>query len=268
MRRAIALLVIVLAGGLLAQPTVASASAGRPALTVQETGNSRLCQRYQHLDVSDGDGPGYTIYNDMFGSSGQCLVNQGGGTNFRVTASDAFSRKAQPVGFPDIFYGCSRGTCSPGTALPRRVSALRDPQVSWYSTDRASGQWNAAFDIWFGRRRQVSGQPDGAELMIWLDERGAAVPTYDGGKYRREDGATWYLDHWRTCLDRTCWNYVRFWRVRRTTHVTRLALGPLIDAAERSGLIKRSWWLESIAAGYELWQHGAGLATTWFSASP
>jgi hypothetical protein len=62
----------------------------------------------------------------------------------------------------------------------------------------------------------------------------------------------------------TCWNYVRFWRVHPSSHVRRLPLKPFISAAGRDGLIRRSWWLESIAAGYELWRHGAGLTTTWF----
>jgi hypothetical protein len=67
--------------------------------------------------------------------------------------------------------------------LPRRVDRPRSPETSWYTTGRAGGQWDASYDLWFTRNRQISG---------------------------------------------------------------------------------RSWWLESIAAGYELWRHGADLATTWF----
>jgi hypothetical protein len=36
-------------------------------------------------------------------------------------------------------------------------------------------------------------------------------------------------------------------------------------AAERRGLMKRSWWLTSVEAGFEIWRGGVGLSTTQFS---
>jgi endoglucanase len=221
-----------------------------------------LCKTYQHLNV----GGRYALYNDTFGSRKQCLVNRNGWSNFRVSASDAASKNQEPQAFPDIFYGCSRGWCSPGSSLPERVSALDHPQASWYSDDGAGGLWDSIFDLWFPKTRQTNGQPNGAELMIWVNDRGYQIPTYDHGQYVRIDGTSWYFDHWRPCLKGTCWNYVRFWRVHRTSHVHRLSLNPFIQTAERSGLIERSWWLETISAGYELWRGGRGLDTTWFSA--
>jgi hypothetical protein len=144
------------------------------------------------------------------------------------------------------------------------VSALTAPEASWYNRDRAAGRWNTAFDVWFSRSRQTWGQPNGAELMIWLNEREFQIPTYDEGRYVRIEGTWWYFDHWRPCWDGVCWNYVRFWRLRSTWHVRHLWLNPFIRTVERAGLISRSWWLETIAAGYELWWGGRGLATTWF----
>jgi hypothetical protein len=239
-----------------------AADATGPATASAGTSSVSLCTPRQHLNV----GAGYALYNDVFGSRKQCLVNRNGWANFRVSASDAASKNSEPVAFPDIFYGCSRGWCSPGSALPARVSALSHPQANWYSDDRADGVWDAALDLWFPRTRQTDGQPNGAELMIWLNERGSEIPTYDHGRYVQIDGASWYFDHWRTCLSGTCWNYVRFWRVHRVSRARGLSLNPFIDTAEHSGLIERSWWLETISAGYELWQGGRGLDTTWFSA--
>jgi Glycosyl hydrolase family 12 len=240
----------------------AAGTAGPAAASNGPSSAISLCTPHQHLDVDAR----YALYNDVFGSRKQCLVNTNRWANFRVSTSDAASKNQEPQAFPDIFYGCSRGWCSPGTTLPARVSALSHPQANWYSDDRAGGVWDAALDLWFPRTRQTSGQPNGAELMIWLNDRGSAIPTYDHGRYVRIDGASWYFDHWRTCLSGTCWNYVRFWRVHPASHVRGLSLNPFIATAERSGLIERSWWLETISAGYELWRGGRGLATTWFSA--
>jgi cellulose 1,4-beta-cellobiosidase len=252
MRRAAVLLLLAAVGAAAALPGDAVAAAGQYRVT-------SLCRPSQHLNAGS-----YTIYNEMLGSREQCLANRNGWSNFRVTASAADSRGPRPLGYPDVYYGCSRRWCSPGTVLPRRVDRLRSPETSWYTTDRAGGQWDASYDLWFTKNRQISGHPNGAELMIWLDERGSSLPTYDGGRFVRTDGASWYMDHWRPCMQGTCWNYVRFWRVHPSTRVRRLRLKPFISVAGRDGLIRRSWWLESIAAGYELWRHGAGLATTWF----
>ncbi len=260
MRRAAALAALTAISLAIAHP--ASASAAKRQRPVSFS----FCRRYQHLNVGNSLGTRYTVYNDMFGSPTQCLANSNRWSNFQVAKSAAFSRNQEPQAFPDIYYGCSRGWCSPDTVLPLRVYALNRPETSWYTTDRAGGQWDVAYDLWFSRTRQISGQPNGAELMIWLNERGSRVPTYDGGRYLRIAGTSWYMDHWRPCRQRTCWNYVRFWRVHRTSQVSHLWLDPFIRSAEGKRLIERSWWLDSIAAGYEIWRNGTGLATTWFSA--
>lgn len=255
MRPAIALVALA-AVSALAWPVTATAAAGA------RTSRTSMCVRYQHLDV-DGR---YTVYNDTFGSPAQCLVNRDRWANFQVTVSKASTRGPETQAFPDIYYGCSRGWCSPGSTLPERVSALKSPEASWYNHAQAAGRWNAAFDVWFSRGRQTSGQPNGAELMIWLDAHSYRIPTTDHGRFVRIEGTWWYFDHWHPCRSGACWNYVRFWRSRSTWHVHNLQLAPFIKAAERAGLISRSWWLETISTGYELWRGGQGLATTRFSA--
>jgi hypothetical protein len=41
-------------------------------------------------------------------------------------------------------------------------------------------------------------------------------------------------------------------------------LKKFIAIAIRRGLIRRSWWLENIEAGFEVWRGGVGLASTRF----
>jgi hypothetical protein len=96
--------------------------------------------------------------------------------NFTVARSSARSTGIEPVACPFILRGCSWGTCSPRSGLPRRVSALGRPAVTWTTSLHADGRRNAAFDVWFGKHAMTTGQANGAELMIWLRARGITVP--------------------------------------------------------------------------------------------
>src|SRR5579859_7314056 len=133
----------------------------RPATT-------RLCRRFQHVPTWGADGTSLVVRNDNYGGQRECLANVDRWANFAVTASAARHAGREPVAFPNIFYGCSWGICSPGTRLPRRLSRLRNPMTSWYTAGRPGGRWDVAYDIWFARRRRTNGQDDGAEIMLWL----------------------------------------------------------------------------------------------------
>jgi hypothetical protein len=246
---------------LAAQPS-ASAARAAPAQQPHKT----MCKRYQHTTVRTGAGARFVVKNDNFGHRRLCLAVSGGWPNFTVSRSSVRSRHSDPQAYPFVLRGCSWGTCSPGSGLPRRVSALRRPGATWYTSQRAGGTWDAAFDIWFGRHRLRTGQARGAELMIWLNARGLGVPSR--ARVVHLAGTRWYLQHWRACHRGGCWNYLQFRRVRPVTGVHGLRLMPFIHHAEARHLIKRQWWLENIEAGFELWHGGAGLATKWFWARP
>jgi hypothetical protein len=125
-----------------------------------------------------------------------------------------------------------------------------------------------AYDLWINKGRQVaaSGQPDGAELMIWLNERAVPAPApgtptvaVEGVRYyrieiaRREHGISWPLIIYR--------------RVAPVTSVRNLGLlGFVADAAAQHQL-SMSWYLESVEAGFEIWRGGAGLDSRSFALS-
>ena len=48
--------------------------------------------------------------------------------------------------------------------------------TGWVTAQPGTGAYDVAYDIWFnrapGRAPGTSGQPDGAELMIWLNHNG------------------------------------------------------------------------------------------------
>jgi hypothetical protein len=223
-----------------------------------------ICQEHHYRLVTGASGRRYAVENGNFGGRPECITNTGLRPNFTVTRSGADSRGPEVDAYPFALYGCSWKLCTPGAALPARVSRVARASASWSIRTAARGRWNAAFDVWFGRHRSaIDGQARGAELMIWLNARDyPAVPS----RVIRVDGRGWYVYHWVTSHDGAHWNYVQLRAVRPVTSVRELALMPVIRRVEKMGLIRRSWWLLNIESGFEIWQGGVGLATTSFSA--
>src|SRR5262249_27253550 len=106
----------------------------------------------------------------------------------------------------------------------------------------------------------TSGQPDGAELMIWLNHNGPVRPfgsqvstaTIGGRSYQ-----VWF--------GKQAWNTISYSMVTGTTSVRDLDVGQFAADALRRGYLGKSWYLIDVEAGFELWQGGAGLTTDSFA---
>lgn len=241
--------------------TIQPVAAATPAYSAPPV----ICASFWHRVV----GGAYVVRNDNFGGMHECL-STGGKTGFDIAASSS-PRVSKVIAFPSIFRGCTYGVCSPDSGFPVLASHVRRQVTSWRIRTRGlRGTWNAAYDLWFFRHRNISGQATGAELMIWLAHQGVSR-VLRGSPILRIDGASWYLMHWRTGKvingRSLTWNYVQFRRVIQTNHVTHLRLDPFIRAAEARGLVLPSWWLSAVMAGYEVWSGGKGLATDSFQVS-
>jgi len=227
----------------------------------------RLCRPYQHVAAFGADGAGLVVRNDNYGGRRECLANVNRWANFTVISSQARRTGDEPAAFPDIFYGCSWGVCSPGTKLPKRLSRLRNPVTSWYTAGHPRGRWDAAYDIWFAKQRHMSGQDRGAEIMLWLRTGGLGRP---GSRGLVIDRRHWEVEHWTTTdpVSGRRWPLIIFRMVHPRGFVRHLALMPFFRRAESLGLLQRSWWLTAIEAGFEVWRGGAGLRTTSFWVRP
>jgi hypothetical protein len=206
------------------------------------------------------NGARYVINADNWGGGNACL-SVPGGPRFTVMSQRA-PRRASVLAYPDISRGCSGGYCSPGSGMPVRLSALGDPVASWRTADNAPGEFDTALDLWFG--------PDpysapSAEIMIWLDSQ--HVPPF-GAQRIRIDGADYELRAKTARGGSSSWRYLAFRRTAPVTGITGLKLAPFIRYAERRGLIRPSAGLWDVAAGFEIWSGGAGLATRSFSLNP
>jgi len=236
------------------------------AATVQVKGPDQhhrlLCRPYQHVMTVSSAGVRYVVRNDNYGHARECISSGDGRPGFVVVRSGARIGQAEPVAYPDIFFGCSWGVCSPRSGLPRRADRVRSLVTSWSTQLRAAGQWSAGYDLWFDRTPSVSGQSTGAELMIWLNSRGFPPNQWPVVVI---DHQRWHLAHWVTRHQGKRWAYVQFRSVAGRTRVRNLNVKPFILAAERAGLIRPTWWLVTVEAGFEIWRGGVGLRTTRFA---
>jgi hypothetical protein len=260
-RDAAALLILAVTACVAAPPGAASASSAssRPAA------RTTICRQRGYEAVTAARGGHYLVKNDNYGGRPECISNRAGRPNFTVTRSGADSYSSAVMAYPYVLYGCSWGLCTPGSRLPAPVRTVRRATASWSTGERAAGRWNAAFDIWFGRKRSaIKGQARGAELMVWLN-------AHDYPAVRstviRVDHRRWYVYHWMTSNGGAHWNYIQVRAVRSVRSVRRLSLLPIIRRVEKMGLIRRRWWMLNIESGFEIWHGGRGLATKSFSAS-
>jgi hypothetical protein len=202
-----------------------------------------------------GVGGHYSINPDGFHES-MTLANVGYGNNFTVAISTPATGRV--LAFPDFLFGCSWGVCSPHRTLPVQISRDGDPGASVSTGGQPKGQYNAAFDIWLELKPYLSGQPHGAEIMIWPRET-ANLGSLRGSPEVRIDGALYYEIAWRAGNTHGTWNYVQFRKVSQSDSLRGIHLNDFFKAAEARGWVSPRWYIQSITAGFEIWSGGEGL---------
>jgi cellulose 1,4-beta-cellobiosidase len=264
---AIAATLLVALGTFLVARTI-SGSGGLPAPTASPAAASAttLCQE-RTAAVSGGT---YTVQNNEFDSGASECVGSDGGADFTVANSSiANATNGSPGAYPSIYQGCHWGNCSSGglTGHPVQVSALTPGQVttSWSTTQPGgSSAYDVAYDIWFNQMPTTNGQPNGSELMVWLNHNGSVQPfgsevasnvTLGGHTYNVWEGA------------QSSWDTITYDMTSPAASVTNLDVGTLAQDMVSHGYTKSSWYLIDVEAGFELWQGGAGLKTNSFSVS-
>jgi hypothetical protein len=220
-----------------------------------------LCQQ-QTANVDSHD---YIVENNEWGSSEPECITPTGATGFSMTKSSiANSTDGAPGGYAAIYKGCHWGVCTPGSGFPIKVSNITPGRVttSWSTTQPGgSNDYDVAYDIWFNQTPTTTGQPNGTELMIWLNHNGAVQPFGSESASNVSIGGRKY-DVW---YGNQGWNTVSYTMTPGTTSISNFDLRPLIEDAISRGWISPSWYLIDVEAGFEVWQGGQGLATKSFS---
>ena len=222
-----------------------------------------------HADTTTCSGTGtisagaYEIQaNEWNSSAPQCLTYTGG-TAWSVTTANFDLNGGAPATYPSIFKGCHWGLCTANSGFPIQMSNLGSATTSWSTVQPASGAYDVAYDIWFNSTPTTSGQPDGTEVMIWINSRGGVQPFGSQTGTTNVDGMNWNV--WTG--QQTSWKIISYVLNPGATSVTNLDLKALFQDAVARGSINPSNYLIDVEAGYEIWQGGQGLGTNSFSVS-
>jgi hypothetical protein len=216
-----------------------------------------ICGKWDILAVADGE---YTAQNNIWGAdTAQCIdVN---GASFTVTrAEHNVSTSGSPAAYPSLYKGCHWEDCTINSGMPIQVSQIQTAIIDWDITLGSSGAWNVTTEAWF-KRNEIPGDPDGAELMIWINHTGSIQPGGSRIGTANIGGYTW--DVWFSQIN---WNFITYKITSPTTNVN-LDYKPFIEDAISRGYIQSSWYMMDIEAGFEIWNGGSGLAVNSFSAA-
>jgi len=239
--------------------------AGIVGSTGAQAATTSLCQE-QTASVSGGT---YIVQNNEFDSSASECVTTDGNADFTVANSSiANATNGEPGAYPSIYQGCHWGNCSSGglTSSPIEVSNLTTGKVttSWSTTQPggSSNAYDVAYDIWINQTPTTSGQPNGTEIMVWLNHNGSVQPFGSEVASNVSLGGHTYNIWYGT---QSSWDTVTYDMTSGSTSVSNLDVGTLAQDSVSRGYTKSTWYLIDVEAGFELWQGGAGLATNSFS---
>jgi len=214
-------------------------------------------------DVTALDGGVYNFQMNEYDSSlEECATINGIG--FTITTADfANATNGEPAAYTSVYRGCHWGTCTSSNPFPIEESNIASASTSVSITQPSGFNNDAAYDIWFNQTSTTSGQPNGTEVMIWLNHEGSIQPFGSQVATATIDGATY--DVWTG--NQSSWKIVSYVAATPVTSVSNLNLLPFFADAVSRGSLEATWWLIDVEYGFEIWTGGQGLAMTGYSVS-
>jgi hypothetical protein len=245
-KRLIIMTAALAASVVLAVPGTAGAAISRPAI---------VCGS-QTMQVHVAKNTYFNVYNAPPSENATCVRAVPGQSAFTVTSTD----QHKAWGDPNISSGWESGEYScldaGGACFRYPVREDRDGHPLTSLGVDMHGDGNASYDIWFNQSDAHPVQDDGTEVMIWLRHPGVSR----GGRYVSIEGIGFYVTWWRAYNpgDGVSWNYIDYTMVHQSSVLRQFWLNDLFADAIRRGLLKSSWWLTGIDAGFELTAGGTG----------
>ncbi|MQA20045.1 RICIN domain-containing protein [Rugamonas rivuli] len=220
------------------------------------------CDRYASYPVKGGT---YTVITNFWNdkaSGSQCVnVNQDNG-EWSVSNAPS-SPDSTPAAYPAIYKGCHWASCTKDSGLPLQAKAITYAPSRWRVTPGAGGDWDIAYDIWFssGPVAPPSGQPDGAEIMIWINHSGSVQPAGTKTANVNINGMNWDVwTAWNNPSGWPRWNIVSYVATSPVNAVN-FDLVPFFRDSVGRKAVDNNWYLLDVEAGTELWRNGAGFVS-------
>ncbi len=215
----------------------------------------------QQATIAAGD---YNIQTNEWNSSLRQCITYSSSTAWSVTTANFnTATNGAPATYPSTYVGCHWGNCTRNSGLPIQVGKLTSATTSWSTTQVNSGAYDVAYDLWFNSTPTTSGQPDGTEVMIWLNSRGGVQPFGSRTATASIAGLNW--DVWTG--QQSAWKIISYVLNPGGTSLSNLDVLALIQDAVSRGSINSAHYLIDAEAGFEIWQGGQGLGTNSFSFS-
>ena len=224
------------------------------------TNAQSTCSQFGTVSINGGQ----YIYqqNEWNSSAQQCATVSGVGFTL-TTANFNLATNGAPATYPSVFRGCHWGNCSTSNPFPIQENNIASASTSVTITQPSGYNNDAAYDIWFNQTSTTSGQPNGTEIMIWINHQGSPQPFGSEVTTTTIDGAVWQVWTGR----QSSWNIVSYVRETPVTSVSNLNLLPFFSDAVARGSLEPSWWLIDVEYGFEIWTGGQGLSVSNFSVS-
>src|SRR5579862_4107532 len=215
------------------------------------------------FDVTPLDNGAYNFQMNEWNSTQQECANLNGNGFTITTANFNLATNGAPATYTSIYRGCHWGTCTSSNPFLIEEASIASATTTVSLTQPSGYNNDAAYDIWFNQTSTTSGQPNGAEVMIWLNHQGVIQPfgqpigtaTVSGANYEVWTG------------NQSSWKVISYVATSPVAGVSNLNLLPFFSDAVSRGSLDPSWWLIDVEFGFEIWTGGQGLAMSNFSVS-
>jgi hypothetical protein len=208
------------------------------------------------------DGGIYEFDMDEWNSSLEECATMSGTNGFTITYADFNLSGGAPATYTSVFRGCHWGNCTSSNPFPIQESNIGSASTSVSITQPGGMANDSAYDIWFNTTPTTSGQPNGTEIMIWINHQGSVSPFGSYYANLNIDGINWNVYYGR----QSSWNCISYEATSGVDSAT-LNLLPFFSDAISRGQLQSSWYLLDVEYGFEIWQGGTGLAVNSFSVS-
>jgi hypothetical protein len=249
--------------GIVILPVNVATNTPGPSPTATATSNTPATTCAQRGIIDAGE---YYIQNNEWNSNDlQCLTYTGGTAWSLTTANFNFPVPGIPATYPSIYKGChwfNVPECTPNSGLPLRVNTLTSVKSTWHNSLPAGNHaYNVAYDLWTHSAPYSPGQPDGTEVMIWINTVGGPTPFGPLLANVNIAGYNWNVYGGNM----PSWKVISYQNTAGVASVDNLDILAIMNDSINRGWMRPTDYLIDAEAGYEIFKGGQGLATTLFS---